>query len=296
MRRLLHIAGVVAATFLLVTATASADGLTYSGSLGVANGDYTLTEETTSFVLLNGLAWTRERWRVSVSLPVIHQDTPYVTYAGGVAVPTGRRFSQQPNTLAVASRSGVQAGVPSGSVGQGRQERDGKVVVPDPESVDFDETGMGDPLLRIDLRLGDAASGALGLFAGLKAPIADDQGGFGTGEWDFGGGLTFGVAAGAGRLFGELGFWIYGDSELYDFDDPLVASVGYAASFDERWSWLASIFAASESFDDADGPAEASLAVQRAFVGGHSLSLTLGVGLTETAPDVRLTLGWSSSL
>jgi hypothetical protein len=306
MRPLCQFAASAATCTLLAATPAAADGLSYHGSLGVFNGDYTLSEETTSVVLLNGIAWLQGRWRVAVDLPLIYQDTPYVSYAGGIPVPTGRRWSQSQGLAAVSASSqtgsqsgasnGTQAGDPNGTLGQGRQEQGGKVLVPDPDTVEFDETGVGDPLMRVDLRLGGSDRTRFGLFGGVKAPIVDVDDGFGTGEWDFGGGVTFGAAAGRGRIFGELGYWVYGDLDLYELDDPMVATVGYGASFDERWSWLASLYAATASFDEVDGPAEASVAFQRAFDGGRFLSLTLGVGLTETAPDVRLTLGWSSSL
>jgi hypothetical protein len=288
-----------AALALSAAAVPAADGLTYNGSLGVFTGDYTLSEDTTTVVLFNGLAWSHGRWRVAVDLPLVYQDTPYVSYVGGIPVPTGRRWSQGdspgPSAVAAASQEGTQtqAGNPGGGSGPGSPQQGGEVVVPDPDTVEFDETGVGDPLLRFDVRLTDAGRASWGLFAGAKAPIADEESGFGTGEWDFGGGVTYGASAGRGRIFGELGYWVYGDIELYELDDPVVATLGYTSPFGDRWSWLVALYGASTAFDEVDGPVEASASLRRAFDRG-ALSLTLGAGLTETAPDLRLTLGWSS--
>lgn len=274
---------------LLGVAPAFGDGPTYSGSLGVASGDYTLTETTTSLLFVHSLGWTAGRWRFSVGVPIVHQDTPYVTYVGGVPVPTGRRWgatSSSPTAEVRASGSGP---------GSGRQLRDGRVVVPDPEVVDFTKTGVGDPLLRADLRLGPP-SGRWGLYLAAKPPLADETDGFGTGEWDAGVGVTFAAPSGPGRFFAELGWWSYGDPAGYELEDPVVGSVGFVRAIDERWSWLATVTAVSEGFDGADGPVEVGVSLSRSFVGGRFLSLALGAGLTETAPDYRVTVGWSTGL
>jgi hypothetical protein len=245
-------AGVVAA-ILLAAAPAFADGWTYSGSVGYANGDYTLPEETTTILLLNGLSWSGGRWWLVGSLPVIYQDTSNVSYAGGTPVPA-------------------------------------------PEATKHDDTGVGDPLLRADFRLSRSLARAVGAFVSAKLPVADRGSGFGTDEWDFGGGITFGVAAGRGRLYGELGAWSYGDSPDLELEDPLVVTLGYLGPPHPRWSWIVSVSGASEGFDDAEGPVEASATLDRRLEHGRALSLTLAAGITETAPDLRIVIAWRAAL
>lgn len=291
MRRLAP-AGVLLLIALVAASPALGDGATYSGSLGVANGDYTLSEETTTLLFFHNLGWTSGRWRFSVGVPIVHQDTPYVTYAGGVPVPTGRRWGASGTAATAEVRSSGSGSGP----GAARRLQDGKVVVPDPDTVDFSETGIGDPLLRADLRLGAAGGPGWGVFLAAKPPVADEADGFGTGEWDAGGGVTWAAPAGRGRLFAELGWWSYGDPDAYELDDSLVGSAGFGAPIGSKWSWLAALSLVSEGFDGADGPVEASVSFARAFAPARSLSLTLGAGLTETAPDYRLTVGWSAGL
>lgn len=267
---------------------AAAGELLYTGTLSGASGDYTLSEETTSVLLLTGLSYRTERWRLSGSIPLIYQDTPFLSYAGGTPVPTGRRFGDG---------SGMDGDGNGDGGGNGsRSDRGrGPVIVPDPDTLDFSETGVGDPLLRVDLEIARGGGSTAGVFASVKPPLADEDSGFGTGEWDAGGGVTFSRRAGAGLLLVELAYWSFGDLPDLELEDPFAASLAYGRPVGGgAVSWLAAVSGFTETLDGADGPVELSLTFSRQRPeGGRRLSLTVAAGLTETAADGRVALGWS---
>ena len=96
---------------VLVVPAAVAE-MVWSGSLGYATGDYTLSETTETWFLLNELAWVDERWSLSVTLPVVDRSTPYVTLVGPVQpIPTGRRYGApaEPATPANAANTSTSA-------------------------------------------------------------------------------------------------------------------------------------------------------------------------------------------
>lgn len=263
--------------------------ITYTGSLQGASGTYTLSETTRSLLFFNGLSVRKGRWNLSASVPVIYQDSPYVTYAGGTPVPSGRRLGSEED-------SGTQS-TPAGAGSASR--RGGTVVVPDPATLDFSETGVGDPVFRADFSVSDRTSSRprLGLYAATKPPLADEDSGFGTGEWDYGAGLTISKQAGSILLLADLGYWIYGDPSDFEIKDPLAFSLAMGRPFaDSRSSILGSVWGSTETVDGIDGPVQLGVTLSRLVSSGRSLSVTLSAGLTESAPDYSLAAGWRVGL
>jgi len=260
--------------------------LTYSGSLQYATGDYTLSETTSSLLLFNGLSYSKGKWSFTASIPLIDQDSPFVAYAGGTPVPSGRRLGVETET----SSSGGTGGTSGSGTGRG-----GTVIVPDPQTLDFSETGLGDPIFRADFGLSENQSSGLkfGIYGSAKAPLADEDSGFGTGEWDYGAGITVSKKAGSVLLLADLGYWIFGDLEDFELEDPFAYSFGLGRSLESgRYSVLGSISGYTETVDGIDGPVEAGFTVSRLNRSGRSFSVTLSAGLTESAADYSLSTGW----
>ncbi len=264
--------------------------LTYSGSLQYASGNYTLSETTRSFLLFNGLTYEKGRWSFSASIPLIDQDTPFVTYVGGTPVPSGRQQEVDPGT----SMDGGMSGTSGSGTGRGRT-----VTVPDPETLNFSESGLGDPVFRGDFTVseGQASGVRFGVYGAAKAPLADEDSGFGTGEWDYGAGVTLSKRAGSTLLLADLGYWIFGDLQDFELNDPLTYSFALGRSLGGgRYSLLGSISGYTETVDGVDGPVEAGVTVQRLNSSGRSFSVTFSAGLTESAPDYSFSTGWRVGL
>lgn len=284
-RRTLAPALAAVALCAAASAPALAGGeLAWNTSLSWATGDYTLSEDTSTAMLLTGLSWRQGRWRLAGSIPLIYQDTPFVSYSGGVPIPVGRRHATE----------SPPAGMGGMSQGSGHG---GGVPVPDPDTLDFDETGVGDPLLRADVRLSRAdAAARFGVWAAVKPAIADETSGFGTGEWDAGGGVTLSGRAGEGLVLAEVGAWSLGDPPDLELEDPLSWALSYGHPVGDRGNVLAGVAGWTETIDGADGPVWASLAAGRRLRGDSFLTVTATAGLSDTAADWSLALGWSVPL
>jgi len=119
----------------------------------------------TTPALFSGITAQRSPFRFSASIPIILQNTPWITYTG----------------------SGL---LPSGGTKETDDDTRGRTRLPD--TTDYADLGIGDMFLRGDLELltmGGLRPG-LQISGSVKVPFADSDQGFGTGEWDAGFGLS----------------------------------------------------------------------------------------------------------
>lgn len=281
-------------------ATGQQSQLTYSGSLQYASGDYTLSETTTSFLLFNGFSYRRGKWNFTASIPMIDQDSPYVTYVGGTPVPSGRRQGVDTGTTGAAGSLGVgSTGSGAGSANGSGTGRGGTIIVPDSQTLDFNDTGLGDPVFRADFAVSERqASGVrFGVYGAAKPPLADEDSGFGTGEWDYGAGITMSKRAGSAVFLADLGYWTFGDLPDFELEDPFTYSLALGRSLaGGSYSVLGSVSGYTETVDGVDGPIEAGFTVSRLNRSGRSFNVTLSAGLSESAPDYTLSTGWRMGL
>ncbi len=264
--------------------------INYFGSFQHASGEYTLSETTRSSLLFNGLSYRKGRWSFSASIPLIYQDSPFVSYAGGSPVPAGRRQGME-------TQDGTDGGT-GGIHGEG-SGKGGTVDVPSPDTLDFDKSGVGDPLFRADFAVSEsrAEGPGFGVYAVAKPPLADEDSGFGTGEWDYGAGITISRQAGSILFLADLGYWVYGDLPDLELKDPLTFSLGLSHSLSGgRLLVGASVWGSTETVDGVDGPLQIGITASRLVGSGRSYSLTLSAGLTESAPDHSLSVGWRVGL
>lgn len=263
---------VLALLLLALGVPAAAQEVSYVGSVQAATGDYFFTERTNSVYFVNGLSVTAPRYTVSLSVPVIVQDAPWVSYGVAGALPSG----------------GPQQAAVGGQHGGGGPGRRHDVVVVDTSS--HREVGLGDPMLRAGLTLVPTRRGrpSLRLSAGLKPPLADVDRGFGTGAWDVGAGVSASAVVGRRLLFVDLMAWSLGDMEDLELRDALYYSVGIGQPLrGGRAGILATFAGATRIIDGTDPPLSAGLGLSY-----DALSAGVTVGLTDSSPDVAVTLGW----
>jgi hypothetical protein len=283
-------AGVVVAAILpvlgLAAAPATGQEITYTGSIQVASGDYIFTERTTSIYVLNGLEMSAGPVRLSGMLPVISQSTPWVTY-GSIPVPSG----------------GAQGGEVTRQIGKkgGAGGTHGRTIVtlPVPEEGLAYQVGIGDPLVRADVELvsDHGARPAVRFSASSKIPVADPDDGFGTGAWDYGAGLSLAKQFGRRSVFADVAYWRFGDLPELELKDGLAYGIAYGQVLATgRWSVLASFSGGTSILDGMDPPMQVGIGVNRLLQSGRSLSVSTGFGLTETAPDFSVSVGWRFGL
>lgn len=259
--------------------------LAWIGSFQYAAGDYIFTERTWSVYLSNGITWSSARLRVTATLPLIMQDAGWVQYGGGgMMLPTGGMAGTSSSNNATGGTSG---GMMGGSM-------HGGTMTPS-AGMPFSHIGIGDPIGRVELALwpGDATRAGLSIVGSAKAPLADVNRGFGTGEWDAGAGLSAKASIGGTMFFGDAMYWSLGNPP----GASLRNVVAYSASIGRplpgyRWSVLGSITGATSYWPGVEAPAQAGIGVGYLLQSGSSIAASGFVGLTRTAPSVSLGLGW----
>jgi hypothetical protein len=273
--------------------------VTYSGSLRTASGTYFFTERTTSVYVLSGIEVAWRRVRLSGTVPVIYQSTPWTTYLV-VPLPTGGRQSGQVATQ-LGQRvdgSGRGRGSASGAGTPGSTSDPGastSAVVTLPTESVTGQTGMGDLIARAGFLLTESSSPtAIQVHAAYKPGLASAEEGFGTGALDWGGGISMTHLLGRHQISAAIEAWRLGDMP----DLPLNNAVSYRVAYDtylqlNRWSLSGAFSGWTSIMDGAVPPRDISIGVARHFgLARRSLGATASFGLTESSPDVAVALDW----
>jgi hypothetical protein len=263
---------VVVGVALAVLATTNglwAGELTYWGSLQASRGTYIYSENTTNISLFSGLSIYDEPLRVSVNLPVVFQSHPWVTNTG-VGVLPGRP-QRQPLGAAAALATAVQ------------------------DTLDVSEIGIGDLVVRAEfdvLKIQDTPQTVL-LFVETKVPVASVEDGFGTGEWDYGTGLSLSRVFGGTFVSADVGYWILGDMPQLEFKDPVSygAAVGFYFAAGSGGVML-SYSGSTEVIEEAGAPSQIGLGANYRLEEDIGINGMLSVGLSDSSPAFSLSFGW----
>jgi hypothetical protein len=264
-------AGVLALT-LAAFVPAGAAELTYTGSLQFATGNYIFTERSTGLYLFSGITALKSPFSFSASIPIILQNTPWITYTG----------------------SGL---LPSGGTRETEDDTRGRVRLPD--TTDYADLGLGDMFLRGDLELVSMRGLRPGLqiSGSVKVPFADPYEGFGTGEWDAGLGLSTSISAGGFLFLAEGIYWFLGDLPGLELKDVLSYGLSAGRLFSGgSIGLIASFIGYTRTIDDVDPPMQASLGFTYLQDSGRSLNGSCAAGLTESTSDISVSFGWQIPL
>jgi hypothetical protein len=281
-----------------------AQEIRYSGSISYSAGRYFFDETTRSFFFGNTLALDIGPFEMSVSVPIVVQNGGLVTLVGGVPVPTGGEQS--------SAVGGQQSGRNQGSQGGGQGGGSFSLIDPillavdgsasaEEETTDivFRESysaNLADPFFQGSLSLyeGFGFVRSLGARLGVKPPLVGVDSGVGTGEWDFGAGSTFVLAAGNTLVFGDLGYWRYGDLTGLELEDGFSYAGGVSRSFlGTKASMMVTLAGAQALIQSAESPLSAAFGLGYYFENGRMINVSLAAGLSETSPDFSVTLGWT---
>jgi hypothetical protein len=270
--------------FLTIFSLAKAQNIRYTGSLQYASGSYYFTERTGSLYFNNGISISGDKSSISVSLPFIAQNTPWVSNVGTGILPTGG-----PKNSMVGNNS-------TGGKGKGNK----KIDLGTPDTLSYTKANFGDPSLSasIELFTTDNKTGTLSANGGIKVPLANPQKGFGTGKWDWGGGLSWSQHITPKTIFLTSGmFWMLGDMDDLDFNNIATYSAALGQSFrDGKWMGVISFSGITKIIDNVDPPLTVGTGINMQTSNKISLNSNLSFGLTESASDLSIGLGWSMKL
>lgn len=150
---------------------------------------------------------------------------------------------------------------------------------------------LSDPFAQASIDVLPAGRTALGLTASVKVPVVA-AGAFGTGRWDYGGGVSVSRMLGSSALVGvDLGYWHLGDPPDLRLNDVATGTLTLGRSFARSWSASVSFSASRAAVPGYADPRWLGVLVGRAS-GRGMWGLTLSAGLTPTAPDVGVGLIW----
>ena len=269
-RSLSALAGVALAA-LAGAGPAAGQQIDYSGSVQYASGDYLFPERSTALFLYNGLGLTVGRVRLSASLPLVFQRTPWVIYSDV----TGTGSTCDGTAAGADATGGIDA------------------VVAD--TISYEEFGLGDPMARVDFRLLDEKGlrPSIRVTVDVKAPVGDVERGFSSGEWDYAGGLSLMKSVGTTFVFMDFAYWYMGDMPGVELENSLAYGAGIGQSLGAgRLGLLASIFGTSRIQPTVDPPLQVSLGISYLMNLRRSLMISASAGLTDSAPDISLSFGW----
>jgi hypothetical protein len=253
---------------LAAAASACAAEISYSGSAQFATGEYVFTERTNALYLFTGITVHEQPFQFSANIPLIIQNTPWITYAGSGLLPSGAGQHSDTDTR-------------------------GRIDLAD--SYDTPEIGLGDPLIRCDVELFPmkGARPSIELVGSVKVPIADVDRGFGTGEWDFGSGLSMAASTMGFFLFAEGMYWILGDMPELELENVLSYGFSIGRPFARgKMGLLASLLGYTETIENIDPPLQAGLGFNYLTDSGTSVNASCTAGLTDSAPDLSISIGW----
>ena len=289
---------------LAVAAPATAQRVTWSSSLDYAEDAYVFSDTYRSISWLNSLTLNRGRFDLTASWPILAQNGTVLSYVAGGAVPTGG-----PDNGAVRRRSAGQT-VPVRPGRRGGNSRNiqgalGSVLAADtvPDSLSVAGTGAmeiraGDPMFGATLATfeGNGAVRSFGVEAWTKVPVTSVESGVGTGAWDYGAGASLVLGNGRALFFANATWWVLGDMPDLELRDALFYSLALGVPIRGAWSLLTSASASTSIIAGSDPPVSAHLLVSRSLSDGAAFSLGAGVGLSESASDFTVSLGWTTRL
>ena len=160
------------------------------------------------------------------------------------------------------------------------------------KSRDTSESGLGDITLTAGYVLVEENSGTPQIRPTfyLKFPTADEDKGLGTGEFDFGPGLTVAKWLGDWHLFAEGVYVVQGDSDLYDSQDYFRYNGGLGYQLNDGLYGAVQAVGATAPADDADEALEGRLKLVWRPVADVAFEGYVGTGLSDGSADFTSSL------
>ena len=277
-----------------------AQTVTYTGAASYSGGSYIFDRRSDSYALSTGLRVASGSVSFGISVPVLVYNGGLITsVASGVPLPTGGTQSG-----AIGSRG---PGETVGTRGTGKGPGGGQGVpppagTPSDTTVEFVEdfsVALADPVLALEAEIysGFGVVRSIGLASRAKVPLADVSTGVTSGRWDFGVGASAVLGIGEALLLADLGYWWLGDMAELPLADGVSYALGVSTPVGSKgWSVMGLLTGLSQTINDMDPPITVTGSLSRP-VGQRAFgSIGAGFGLTESAPDLYLSMGWSVRL
>lgn len=275
---------IIQTTFLVGRSTAQT--VSWSGSGQFSTGSYFFEETTKSFYFVNGLQYSNKRFSLGAHVPLIIQNSPWISYTAQGNVPTGGTQHGAVGRGAGNRQSGNSGMMP----GMGKH---GKIQLPDTTS--YNQMGVGDPWVNASFSLLQPWSRtSVRITTGVKVPVASPAKGFGTGAWDVGAGFSLSQRIRDFFLLGDVSYWSYGDMDELELKNIISygAGIGHKSPY-TNWILSGSFRGSTTLIEDIDPPMSVNLGAAYTYPDSRSIHVMFLIGLTESAPDFSAGIGWN---
>jgi len=282
---------------LALVAPLEAQTLHYEGSVGLATGTYIFTQRTSSWSVSTGLAFSAGPVTFRANLPVFYQNTTLVASTGTGFLPTGGSSSGTvADTSAYRStRDGNRRLALIAPAFDLALSNEGDPVNVPTSAVTGYQWATGDPFLSLSFFGLQGTRVGLILGGSIKVPV-NDTASFGTGAWDVGGSLSGSAALSARVMLGvDLGYWYLGDPPGLEVTNPVLFGGTLSVLAGRGWGTSVGISGATPSIPGFATSLSATAGLLR-LGGAGSFGALASVGLTETAPDVSVSVTWRLGL
>lgn len=287
----------VALSLAALAPSMGAQTLHYEGSAGLATGTYIFTQRTSRWNVTTGFAFGAGPVTLRAGFPVFYQNSTLLAATATGYIPTG------------GSSSGAVA---DSSLERSRRDRtrrhevappsfglalaDGDPVAVPPSAATGYRWATGDPLVSATVfgvrgrRVGLAVAGT------VKIPVVDTAS-FGTGAWDVGGTVSGSVIVSSRVMLGlDGGYWRLGDPPGLDLKNPVLFGGTVSVLAGGGWGLSAGISGATPAIAGFPTSVSGTFSLLRLAGRGGSVGLLGSVGLTDTAPDVSVSVTWRLGL
>jgi hypothetical protein len=154
--------------------------------------------------------------------------------------------------------------------------------------------GLGDLYLfgEVNLLKGTNVLPWIALSSQIKIPIASSHNNIGTGEFDYGIGLTFRKQLFSFIAFGDIGYLNLGDPHDISYMNPITFGFGIGRGFDYgKYSISLYYQRYTKIFETYAPPHQLSLGLYANLISKTFISFIGSKGLSETSPDFSISAG-----
>lgn len=254
-------------------------------SAQVTKGNYIFDSNITTYYFYGGFRFQTDRWSMAVNLPIIGQNNDLVTRTGGLFLPTGGMHHNENNE---------QDPFAGGMMGDDNNE-DMHGMFPSGNLT----YGLGDLYLYYEFQVlqEQATVPSVSLNSQTKVPTASQEKNYGTGEFDYGLGVSFRKSLNDFTIFMDIGFLVIGDPPEVTFNDPVTFGLGIGKFFNHGRSSLQLYYQSySEILPGYQAPSQVSLGFYFRMHRNLTVSLVGLAGLSETSPGTSFSSGLQFAL
>jgi hypothetical protein len=163
-------------------------------------------------------------------------------------------------------------------------------------------SGVGDPVFRVDVDLtgsrADPGAVRLKVSAAVKPPMRSVESGLGSGRADAAFGAALSGGWGRNTWLVDASYWVLGDRPELPLRNTPAVYVGYGRILDANylWSFIAAASSSPSVLPGLPTSTQLNLTALRLVTSSAGLAVTVGLGLTDSAPDLSIGASWRVGL